>query len=477
MTRAFRIVALLAIAASPIAAQDPAIAARMANVGGKSEPKGCKLDPGHFRVSSGATYLQNALTTSVPDNRKRMLHDGKQVLLQAITQNDQTKNPAAWYYLGRIDLLMGDLAGADSALKATVALRPDCAGEVNDVRGDVRALVSVADSFGKAGKNDSALYFFRAAYGVYPGNAYAVYQLAELFKGMGQTDSATAYYEKAMAAASDSTPNAKAIRGNSAFTLGSIYYNAKDFPNAVRAFRIASQADPKDEDARKDLAIAFRAAGMPDSARAIDDAVLKAAQASGTVTPDQLMDLGVAQFNDKKYADAAASFQKAYAAAPDRHDALANLASSYSAMDSTARAIAAGEKLLAVEPLNYGTLQLLAKEYKTVEDRQKAKQRTKSFDAFTRLFGMTVSLEGGGLAMRADGATLKITAHGRAGVDAAGKTLKPAPASVVVDFLDASGRVVASQPLAVPALAADATQDLSVEGAGKGIIDWRYHKG
>lgn len=476
MTRVFRIVALAACIAAPIAAQDPAIAARMANVGGKSDPQGCKLESGHFRVSSGATYLQNALATSVPDNRKRLLHDGKQVLLQAITQNDQAKNPAAWYYLGRIDLLTGDFPGADSSLKKTVELKPDCAGEVNTVRSDVRTLFILADSLGKAGKNDSALYFFRAGYGVYTTSPYAPYKIAELYTGMGQADSATAYYEKAVAAATDSAPNSVAIRGNAAFTLGTTYFNAHRYPDAIRAFRIASQADPKDEVARKDLAIAFRAAGMADSAKALDDAALKAAQASGSVTPDQLLDLGVAQFNDKNYAAAAASFQKAYAAAPDRHDALANLANSYSAMDSTTQAIAAAEKLLALEPLNYGALQLLAKEYKTVEDRQKAKQKTKSFEAFTRLFAMTVGLEGGSLAVRADGATVKLVARGRAGMDAAGKALKPAPLPLVVEFLDASGAVVASQPLSVPALAADATQDLSVDGAGKGIVDWRYRK-
>ncbi|MGH7533126.1 MAG: tetratricopeptide repeat protein, partial [Gemmatimonadales bacterium] len=435
----------------------------------------CKMNPGHFLVSSGATYLQTAMKTSQPDNRSRALHDGLRVLLQSITQSAQTKNPAAWYYLGRIDLMLGDFSGADSSLTKAAALLPGCAADVDLVRSDaVRSLAIPANDFQTAGKIDSAMYLYRAAHRIGPDKPFVNYQMAEIFKGQGQNDSAIAYYERAISGATDSTANSRQIRGNAGYVVGSLYYNAQRYADAVRAFHVAVEANPKDEDAAKNLAIAFRAAGMPDSAKAIDDQILKQAQASGTVTPDQLFDLGVAQFNDKKYADAAASFRKVLAADPTRHDALENLANSYYALDSTAALVATAEQLVALEPLNYKGLKLLANGYKTAEDKQK--QKPKTFEAFNRLLGMTVSLESVSFLATDSGATLKLDAIGRPGADARGNPLKPAGVSVVVEFLDATGAVVASQPLSVPALAPDAHQQVSATASGKGIRGWRYRK-
>lgn len=481
MTRMLRMVALGILFAAPVAAQqDPVIQARMAGTRGDGSPiePVCKrtLSPGHFLVSSGATYLQTAMKTTQPDNRSRALHDGLRVTLQAITQSGQAKNPAAWYYLGRIDLMLGDVVGADSSLTKTTAMLPSCAAEIDLVRSDaVRSLAIPANGFQTAGKLDSAMYLYRAAYRIDPGKPFVNYQIAEIFRGQGQDDSAIAYYEQAIRTATDSTANTLQIRGNAGYTLGSLYYNVQRYPDAVRAFRVAVQANPKDEDAVKNLAIAFRAAGMSDSAKALNDELLKRAQASGTVTPDQLFDLGVAQFTDKKFADAAVSFRKVLAADAMRHDALENLANAYFAMDSTAALIATAEQLVALEPLNYSGMKLLANGYKQAEDKQK--QKPKTLEAFNRLLGMTVSLESVSFTATDSGATLTLSAHGQPGADVRGNPLKPAGASIVVEFLDASGAVVASQPVSVPALAPDAaSQQVTATASGKGIKGWRYRK-
>ena len=39
-------------------------------------------------------------------------------------QNQQEKNPAAWYYLGRISLQQGDIVGADTALTKAESCLP-----------------------------------------------------------------------------------------------------------------------------------------------------------------------------------------------------------------------------------------------------------------------------------------------------------------------------------------------------------------
>ena len=475
MIRILSTVAAGLLLAAPLAAQDPAVAAKMSGVQGDGSPRACQLSPNHFLVSSGATYLQTATKTSNPSNRARSLHDGQRVLLQAITQSAQGSNPAAWYYLGRIDMLLGDLPGADSSLSKVAALHPDCAGEVSNVRGEgVRLLAVPANDFQRAGKLDSAMYYYRASMRLDSTKAFVLYEMAEIFKGNNQTDSAIAYYERALAAAKDSIPTTRQIKGNAGFALGALYYNAQRYADAVRGFRAAVEADPKDPDARKNLSIAFRSAGMPDSAKALDDQMLKEAQASGTVTPDQLFDLGVAQFNDKHYADAAASFQKVLAVDPNRHEAMENLANAYFAMDSTQALIAAANRLLALEPMNYGGLKLLANGYKDAE--AKLRQKPKTLETFNRLLGMTVGLESESFTTTPDGATLKLTATGRPGADQAGNPLKPAGASITVEFTDSTGKVVTSQPAAVPALAADATQEIVVTATGQGIKGWRYHK-
>ncbi|HSC59549.1 MAG TPA: tetratricopeptide repeat protein, partial [Gemmatimonadales bacterium] len=443
---------------------------------GSPQDKQCKLSPGHFLVSSGATYLATANKSGIaPENRARSLRDGQRVLLQAISQSGQGSNPAAWFYLGRIDLLTGDVAGADSSLTKASTMQASCTAEVARVRSEaVRLLAIPANDFQSAGKLDSAMYLFRAATRIDSTKPFVNYQMAEIFRGQKQDDSALVYYERAISFAKDSTPVNKQIRGNSGYTLGLMYYNAQRFTDAVHAFRVAVDANPNDQDAIKNLSISFRAAGMPDSAKALDDQLLKQAQASGTVTPDQLFDLGVAQFNDKKYADAAATFRKVMAADPTRHDALENLANSYFALDSTAALIAAAEQLVALEPLNYDGVKLLANGYKKAEDKQK--QKPKTFEAFNRLLGMTVSLESVAFMPTDSGATLKLSAKGRPGADVRGNPLKPAAVPIVVEFLDGSGAVVASQAAVAPALAPDARQDVTVSASGKGIKGWRYRK-
>ena len=66
------------------------------------------MKSGHFKVSSGASYLKTGIETDVPENKARASGTaGEKVLLEAMQQNGQAKNAAAWYYLGRIYLQRG----------------------------------------------------------------------------------------------------------------------------------------------------------------------------------------------------------------------------------------------------------------------------------------------------------------------------------------------------------------------------------
>ncbi|HZA97285.1 MAG TPA: hypothetical protein VE399_00820, partial [Gemmatimonadales bacterium] len=107
---------LVVTGAASASAQTPAVNDRVVKaMPSRYVPPDCGIKPGHFKVSSGATYLKTGIETGVPGNRTRVLGSGHKVLLEAIQQNGQGKNPAAWYFLGRIYLHQGDIVGADSA--------------------------------------------------------------------------------------------------------------------------------------------------------------------------------------------------------------------------------------------------------------------------------------------------------------------------------------------------------------------------
>jgi hypothetical protein len=57
----------------------------------------CDIKPGHFMVNSGLLYLRSATNTNFQAQREKDLRDAQRTLTQAITQNGQEKNGAAWY--------------------------------------------------------------------------------------------------------------------------------------------------------------------------------------------------------------------------------------------------------------------------------------------------------------------------------------------------------------------------------------------
>ena len=112
------------ISAAPLMAQTVVNDRVAKGMPSRFTPPTCGIKAGHFKVQSGATYLKTGIETSVPENKTRALKSGKKVLLEAAEQNQQDKNPALWYYLGRIYLQEGDIVGADSSLTRAETLLP-----------------------------------------------------------------------------------------------------------------------------------------------------------------------------------------------------------------------------------------------------------------------------------------------------------------------------------------------------------------
>ncbi|MBW8772025.1 MAG: tetratricopeptide repeat protein [Gemmatimonadetes bacterium] len=473
MTRALRgLAALTLLCTAPLAAQNP-ISDRMLNLQGKDAPDGalCKLQGGDFHIGSAATYLHSALAAPVVDNKRRLLVQGHDQALVGI-QGGQAGSSKAWYFLGRIYLQQGDLVGADSAFTRTVQLAPACAAEVRQYRTRAYAtLISAAAGHRTAGRADSAVYLARAAAQVDPDRPQSWYTIGTSFLDAQQFDSAAWYLEKTLASTGDSSANATTIRQAAAYQAAVVSYNKHDFTNAVRLFAEAVRLKSDDADAKRNLAASLRQAGMADSAAKVEATMMAAAAGSeGGLTAAQLFDIGVAQFNQHDFANAASTFEKIIAVEPYNRDALFNLAQSYNGSNNADKLLETALKLQAVDPLSYEVMQLVGQGYRAKHDQPNV------LKAATALGGSTISVGITTFTVAANSATLVMKATGREGRDMNDRVVRGTPIPIVVEFLDKAGTVVATAEATVPALAPAATQDLTVTGTGAGITAWRYRR-
>lgn len=450
------------------------------------------LRGGHFKVKSGATYLKSALEVSNPANRPGLLNDARRVLLEAINNDGQASSPAAWYWLGRVYLYFGEVPAADSSLDKAEQLAPACSDDLHRARVQTYgALIRPAATLLQEGKTDSALVLLQQAAAFYPESPYAYQNLGIIYFNRKQLDSAAANFEKAVAtsepkAATDTVM--AGIRNQTLFNLGVVYQNAGRHAEAITALRRYLGLMPNDTDAKRALANSFRGAGMPDSARVIESELLSAG--GGPAAGVDPFDIGVKAFGDKNYGDAAKAFHQAMEGNPYYRDALLNLAATYLSIynDSTLPAnarqsavdslIAVGERLVALDPMNDGALRMVARGYqvKQADPAHRRENQDKTLRLVVMIDSMPVTVKVESFSTAANSAQLKGTATGRAAHDATGKDLPARAVTLVFEFLDASGNAVVTKEVALPALAADATQEIAVTPEGAGIVAWRYHK-
>lgn len=474
MTRALRgLAALTLIAVAPLAAQQGPVADRMFEIGGKPYPEhpACRLSGGDFRLTGATTKLSSALENHIPENKRRLLVEGRDLTLQSI-QAGQSGSSKAWYYLARFYLQGGDLVGADSAFARTVALAPTCQAEVEVYR--LRAwsvLMSAAGTHRAADRADSAMFLARQSLLIEPSRPQAWYIIGAALLEQQQNDSAEYYLQRALSAPSDSSANANSIRQAAAFQTAVIEYNKRDFQGAVRNFAVALRLKPDDGDARRNLAASLRQAGMADSAAKVEQSMMAAeAGSDGGLTVPQLFDIGVAQFNQQDYAGAAGTFEKIVAVEPFNRDALFNLAQAYNGANNFDKLLEVSLRLRAMDPLSFSALQLVGAAYRGKHDQ------AKMLETATALGGATVDVQITGFTPTPTGATLTLKAVGRDGRDINDRAIRAVAVPVVFEFLNKDGTVVGTAEAVVPALAKDASQNVPVTATGAGIIAWRYHK-
>jgi tetratricopeptide (TPR) repeat protein len=432
----------------------------------------CGLKAGHFKVSSGGTYLKTGTETSVPENRERALASGQKVLLEAITQNGQDKNPAAWYYLGRIYLQEGDIVGADSSLTKAETMSPDCKQEIGQLRYMAWVpLVNGGLDFAKKQNNDSALALFRQANTIYRDKPTSYLTGGIIFANADQPDSAIVYWKQAADIAERT--NAVEDRNTATRNLGAMYQRVNRHKEAIPVLEKYLTWVPNDVEVKRALATSYRAAGQTDKAQAIEKEVGAAPAAPGQAAANPsaaAMNAAIQLYNAKKYDEAAKAFEQVVATEPYNRDALYGLANSYLGLKNGPKLVEVSTKLAAIEPLNEEVLRMLA------TGQRMAKKETLANKTALQVLSMPVGVSIKQFAPTATGATISGTATGREVEAGAKKAPARTPTTLVFEFLDAKGTTLANQEVQIPALKPGESQPVEAKADAAGITAWRYQK-
>jgi tetratricopeptide (TPR) repeat protein len=457
----------------------------------------CGIGPGHFRVKGAAVYVETAMRNQT--NRQRLLEDSQRTVSEAITDEDQDDNPGAWYILGRVNLYLADIEGADSSFTRVDSLAPECAPEVTALRRNTWIVIRNY-ALGQMQRNqvDSSLATYRAGLQIYRGEADAFYvmasiqeraeepdsvvfylnaalsvedtsesgvrirrnavrRLSRIYAQTGQVDSAVKYLQIVAddAAAKDDTVSLQSAQSQIART----YFNGERYPEALVAFRVLEASKPNDQMVKRNIATVFQAMGQVDSAQMVMAGLGSGVSAMDTTSARFLINRGVNKYSNQDYTAAAADFTRALEAEPSNRLAMINLGLSYNNMKKGPELVEVAERSIAREPLHELSYQFLVQGYVY-------QQNNKARDATSQLDGLPITIDS--LNIQNSPGLMTIT-----GV-AFGRTKPSAPINLVFEFIGGDGAVLASSDVAIPALEPKGRADFVAQGNVEGIVNWRY---
>jgi tetratricopeptide (TPR) repeat protein len=478
------VLAILGLGASPAAAQQR-FQSLVADTAGKFQIAFCTLKAGG-KVNDGQKLLRTGIEDQDAAKRAAALEQAEKTLTDAIVSGGQAGSSAAWYYLARTYLARGDVAGADTAFTRALAMSPDCEIDVNAYRQNTWAALATAGiEKQRQGAQEEAMTLFRGASTMFGGLPHVFENMGVIFANSGADDSAAIYFKKAAdVSRADSTliDNLNSATLNYAMML----QRQGKFAEAVVSLREYLARNPGDMDATKSLSYSFREAGMADSAEALDRKMIEAFNAMNTdsLSVADLMAVGVSAFNAQQYERAAEIFGKAEARNPWSRDAVYNRANSYLAMKAWESLVESSKRLIEIEPMNEDAYRLMGQGYRGLKEAADSAQQAtvaKTMEqnmvkAAEALVSLPVQIEISGFRMGASGAGLTAVATGREASDAQGRALKPVPVSLVLEYLDEQGAVLAVEEINVPALQPGQTHDIQSQVSGSGIVGWRYKR-
>lgn len=298
------------------------------------------------------------------------------------------------------------------------------------------AMFNLANSFYAAQRYDSAASGYAEYLKVMPNDAQALARLGDVLQTAGQKDSAMSVYATIIA-------HADSMDALSLFNAGvSIYNGAPPFPDTVRV----------SADCRRS-----RAPGRTPAQRR-----LIVAQCDSVAADSVKKREATAAQN---YSLAAQAFEAGLAHNAQSRDGLFNLANAYLALRQPDKMLPVAQRLVAIDPMNRNSVRLVAQAWAL-------KSRSDSALHYVTLSDSLLPVD----------VTVASFAPGEQNVSLSGlianyHSSPSTPLTLVFEFLDASGKVVATQTVDVPAIPAEGNHAFQTQAIGAGIIAWRYKKG
>src|SRR5437773_2076216 len=438
----------------------------------------CELVPANSNVDKGIQFLRGA--AEKPDQRDLQLAQAKKVLSEAIVQGNQGANPAAWYYLGRYYVAVGDVAGADTALGRAATLAPKCAEDVATYRSElVSKLLNDGLSAWQDGKQDSALALLRVAA-----------RLDSMQRGLSNDSTvlarlvASSQSRKAREAklaptdqqlfTRDSTARAQAVARQRAALAAAVQQLAADssalttaFAPAIDALKEFLAAYPGEIDAAVTLATLYAQSGHAAQAAAVFDSLAAHAK---DLDPDALFGPGTRMVGQGLYRPAARALTLGLARNPYRRDALFSLGVAYYQLHDSTALLPTAQRLFALDPLNRASLKLVAAGWDFRRQRDSTKAYVGRADA-----GLAVEISV--LSFLPDSAEGGAGGPGGASLSAVATHLQAAPSNPIhltFEFLDVAGQVIATLTQDVPAMSPRQSHAFDLKVSGRRIAGWRY---
>jgi hypothetical protein len=158
------------------------------------------------------------------------------------------------------------------------------------------------------------------------------------------------------------------------------------------------------------------------------------------------------------------------AAEPYNRDALYGLANAYLGLKNWPKLEAVATRLAAIEPMNDEVLRMLA------TGQRNAKKEAQANRTAMQVLSLPMTVAIKQFVPTATNATITGTATGREVQSAQGKPVAPAPVTLIFEFLDAKGAVVAPQEVQIPALKMGESQPIDAKAEAAGIVGWRYKR-
>jgi tetratricopeptide (TPR) repeat protein len=325
-------------------------------------------------------------------------------------------------------------------------------------------------------------------------------------------DSAAKYFGRAMAAASD--PKFAGERKDAMFNMGNAFYAAQRFDSAAVVYAEYLKQAPNDAQALARLADVLDNSGHRDSAKAVYTYIIAHAD---SMDPVNLLNAGVSIYNAappipdtehvssdcrrqrtagrsgltpvqrrgitvqcdsvarevmktrdtaaaENYKLAAQAFEAALARNEQSRDGLYNLANSYFALRQGDKMLPITQRLVAVDPMNRNSVRLVAQAWQLKSRSDSALHWVTLADSL-----LPVDVSVGSFAPQEQSVNLS-------GLVTNYHESQSAAFTLTFEFLDATGKVVATQTHDVPALPGSGTHPFQIQAIGAGVVAWRYRK-